>query len=112
MTDPLSSKECLPDDGKGPPPPWIVRKWRDRRYLPGMLLQWARFPGFVRAGEYRSLGCSITVKCSRYFTVITVKGVDYYFYRASGGFDGAGFDPSSVHTVAGERLVNSLKDAT
>lgn len=105
-------KEDQTPAGKDPAPPWIVRKWRDRRYFIGDVLQWLGVPGFVREGEYAALGCQIKVKCSRYFTVITVRGVDYYFYRTTGGFDGTGFDPNVVKTTASERLLNQFKDGT
>jgi hypothetical protein len=103
-------KHQQPADVK--PAPWIVRKWRNRRYILGTLLQVLRAPGFVQPGEYEALGCRIAVRCSRYFTIITVKGVDYYFYRGSGGFDGTGFDPNVVQTTTSERLINSFKDAS
>lgn len=105
----LTSNDQIPAE-KGPQPPWLVRKWRNLRYVPGWLVQALRLPGFVREGEYEALGCRVKVRCSRYFTIITVRGVDYYFYRATGGFDGTGFDPNEVKTTASERLLNQFKD--
>lgn len=52
----------------------------------------AGYPGLVRAGRWRSehLEVDVTVRTSRLFTVVTVNGVDVYFYRLSGGYDGIG----------------------
>lgn len=62
----------------------------------GWLTLWGRvadvlgFPGFVREGQYASdyLGVNVLVRKSPLHTVVTVNGVDVYFYRLTGGIDG------------------------
>lgn len=62
----------------------------------GGLANLAGFPGVVREGEYQSeLGVTVKVRKSALFTVVTVNGVDVFFYRLSGGIDGVGFSPTS-----------------
>ena len=68
----------------------------------GLRLRWLSFwggianragcPGLVRVGRWRSehLEVDVAVRTSRLFTVVTVNGVDVYFYRLSGGYDGVG----------------------
>jgi hypothetical protein len=62
-------------------------------------LSWARFwgavanlagmPAFVRECDYESpLGMVVRVRKGRLFTVVTVDGVDVFFYRLSGRIDG------------------------
>ena len=54
------------------------------------------FPGCVRVCSYTStLGVQVVVRISPLFTVVTVNGVDVYFYRLSGQIDGVGFSPTS-----------------
>ena len=67
-------------------------------------LKWLRFwgrvanvaglPGIVRECEYysESLGVTVGVRMNPRFTVITVNGVDVYFYRLTGYIDGVGFN--------------------
>lgn len=50
-------------------------------------------PGFVRPCEYLGLGVAVTVRVSTLFTVVSVNGIDVYFYRLTGGIDGVGFVP-------------------
>ena len=46
----------------------------------------------VRECDYysQSLGVIVRVRMNPRFTVITVNGVDVYFYRLTGGIDGVG----------------------
>lgn len=58
----------------------------------GKLANVAGFPGFIRDCEYESVGTStrVTVRRTALYTIITVNGVDVYFYRLTGGIDGVG----------------------
>ena len=60
----------------------------------GRVANLARLPGFVREGDYysESLGVAVRVRTNPGFTVITVNGVDIYFYRLSGYIDGVGIN--------------------
>jgi hypothetical protein len=61
----------------------------------GWLANLAGWPCVVRPVEYSSgLGVSVTVRASNLFTVVTVNGVEVYFYRLSGKIDGVGLSPS------------------
>ena len=54
-------------------------------------------PGIVRDTEYRSkaTGTRVLVKRGKFFTVVSVNGVDVYFNRFSGTIDGVGVTPAS-----------------
>lgn len=68
----------------------------------GWLANLAGFPAIVREGEYVSqLGVAVRIRTSALFTTITVNGVDVYFYRLTGGYDGVGFSQTSDCTVLG-----------
>ena len=56
----------------------------------GWVANLAGYPCIVREGQYESpsVGVSIQVRASNLYTVVTVNGVDVYFYRLTGGFDG------------------------
>ena len=56
----------------------------------GRVADRAGFPGIVREGQYASdyLGVNVCVRKSPLYTVVTVNGVDVYFYRLTGGIDG------------------------
>ena len=58
----------------------------------GKLANLAGLPCIVREGEYSSpsAGVTVRVRSSSLFTVVTVNGVDVYFYRLSGEYDGVG----------------------
>ena len=58
----------------------------------GRLANLAGLPCFIREGIYHSpsLDVAVNVRASDLFTVICVNGVDVYFYRLTGAFDGAG----------------------
>ncbi len=58
----------------------------------GRILQALHAPGFIRPWKYydaeRKMFIHITT--SRYFTVLHVNGMDFYFYRENGKYDGWG----------------------
>lgn len=61
--------------------------------MTGRLLHWLRFPGLVRAIEYRDPETGevvLSVKTSPRYTTILVGGREFYFLRESGKFDGVG----------------------
>ena len=70
---------------------WYWLKWL--RVL-GKLANLAGLPGFVRECDYwsESLGVAVRVRKNPSSTVITVNGVDIYFYRLSGYIDGVGIN--------------------
>ena len=63
----------------------------------GGFLNLAGFPGFIRECTYHSdqLSTHVTVRLTSLYTVVTVNGVDVYFYRLTGGIDGVGAIPVS-----------------
>ncbi len=69
---------------------WLYSLLREQL---GKTLNVAGFPGFVRECDYesKSLDVSVRVRISPLFTVITVRGVDVYFYRVTGKIDGVGW---------------------
>lgn len=56
----------------------------------GVAANLAGIPGIVRECDYRSEGIDVSVKVRRgpLYTIITVNGIDVYFYRLTGGIDG------------------------
>ncbi len=66
----------------------------------GWLANLAGWPCVVREGRYESpaLGASVRVRSSSLYTVVTVNGLDVYFYRLSGGLDGVALSPTSDYT--------------
>lgn len=58
----------------------------------GRLLDLLRVPGLVREMSHgdKLTNSYISVKYSRLFTIVHVNGVDYYFRRLTGKFDGTG----------------------
>ncbi len=63
------------------------------KYLIGVFLNAMGVPGFLQDGEYEAGICKakITVKRGGLFTVVSVNGLDVYFWRYSGRIDGVGF---------------------
>lgn len=61
------------------------------------LLNVLRIPGFVAPGSYdaRTTQARIEVRLGRFYTIITVNGLDIYFDRLTGRIDGIGFSPAS-----------------
>ena len=55
-------------------------------------MQWVRLPGIVQPGRYRSEMHSqgLEVRTSPRYTILVVNGVEYFFLRESGRFDGIG----------------------
>ena len=70
------------------------------------------FPCVVRETQYESAahGVSVRVRVSKLFTVVTVNGVDVYFYRLTGRIDGVGFSPSA-DCMASETSQSARSDA-
>jgi hypothetical protein len=56
------------------------------------LLEVFHAPGFIRPGKYGDVntGQYIQVKTNRYYTEITVNGLELFFYRRNGRYDGWG----------------------
>lgn len=55
----------------------------------GRVANLAGFPGFVREADYvAESGATVSVRKSALYTVVTVNGVEAYFYRLTGGLDG------------------------
>lgn len=79
----------------------FVRWWSWRMLLlkqqVGRFLNWLHVPGFIRPMEmYDELitHSLLEVRVTPLFTIISVDGRDYYFYRISGKFDGTGMSVS------------------
>ena len=70
---------------------WYSKKWL--RFW-GRVANLAGLPGMVRECDYysQSLGVTVRVRMNPGFTVITVNGVDVYFYRLTGNIDGVGLN--------------------
>jgi len=62
-------------------------RWRNLFACAAIRLGW---PCVVRPCEYRSSLASVSVKCTDLFTVVTVNGVQVFFQRGTGTFDGVG----------------------
>ena len=60
--------------------------------LGGRLANLAGLPCVIQTGAYHapSLDVSVKVRASSRFTIICVNGIDVYFSRLNGAFDGAG----------------------
>ena len=58
----------------------------------GRILNLAGLPGFLRAGHHESELGTVRVRVSPLYTVVTVNGVDVFFYRLTGGIDGVGIN--------------------
>jgi len=81
--------------------PWVLIKvvavrWYWKKWLRfcGRVVNLAGLPGIVRECDYysESLGVVVRVRMNPGFTVITVNGVDVYFYRLTGEIDGVGLN--------------------
>ena len=59
----------------------------------GSLANLLGWPCVVRPCEYTSRLASVSVRCGPLFTVVTVNGVNVYFYRLTGRIDGVGSRP-------------------
>ena len=69
---------------------------RESRALAGQFANLVGLPCVIREGHYRSpsLNVSVHVRTSKLFTVVCVNGIELYFYRLSGAYDGAGVSSS------------------
>jgi hypothetical protein len=76
----------------------------------GRILNLAGVPGYVRAGNHQSEFGSVQVRVSPLYTVITVNGVDVFFYRLTGGIDGVGVSQTSNYTMAAPRSAVAVAD--
>ena len=58
----------------------------------GHLIHAIGIPGFIQAGEYTSRfsGQQLHVRTSPRYTIVTAAGVEFFFLRESGRFDGTG----------------------
>ena len=86
-----------------------VRQWdkgrrRFRRSL-GRFLDWLGVPGFVQPMEVDDLvtGWHLSIRVSPLFTVISVEGRDFYFYRRNGKFDGTGMSTCAYAKLCEKR---------
>ena len=63
----------------------------------GQLANLSGLPCPVQVGRYESrpLGVAIHVRASDLYTIVCVNGVDVYFRRISGAFDGVSVGPPS-----------------
>jgi len=62
----------------------------------GKVANLAGFPIVVRETDYHSaLGVDVKVRTSPLYTIVTVNGVDVYFYRLSGQINGVGLTAAS-----------------
>ena len=68
----------------------------------GAVANLAGYPCLLREGRYRSDAhdVEIRVRSSNLYTVISVNGVDVYFYRLTGGFEGVGINPTFGYIAA------------
>ena len=55
------------------------------------LLNWLGVPGFIKPMTFFDLVLQeqITVKNSRFYTILSIGDRAFYFYRLSGGYDGS-----------------------
>jgi len=81
--------------GSGPPVCMPLHMKNQLKYTwlkaMGHLANLAGFPSVVREGSYRvpAMDVSVSVQVSPLFTTVCVNGVDLYFTRLTGAFDGA-----------------------
>jgi hypothetical protein len=76
----------------------------------GRILNLAGFPGWIRSGSHESEFGTVQVRVSALYTVVTVNGVDVFFYRLTGGIDGVGISQTANYTTAGIPAVASAAD--
>ena len=57
--------------------------------LPG-LMHWLRLPGLVQSILIRDDGFTLSIRTSPYYTIVEVNGVNLYFNRDTGRYDGGG----------------------
>ena len=66
--------------------------WLRLNWWFGKLANLAGWPSIIRESDYRSdaICVSVKVRKSPLYTIVTVNGIDVYFYRFTGGIDGVG----------------------
>ena len=83
----------------------------------GRILNALRAPGFVRpmeySGEYTEQ--SLKIRTSPRYTILTINGLEFYFLRESGRFDGIGamsinYD-TGLNRCGAEHIQRSKKEA-
>jgi len=67
----------------------------------GRILNLAGLPGVIRSGSHHSSFGTVRVRVSALYTVVTVNGVDVFFYRLTGGIDGVGVTQTASYTTGG-----------
>jgi hypothetical protein len=81
---------------------------RMARWL-GSVLNLAGLPGFVRAGTYESAYGDVAVRVSSLFTVVSIDGLEVFFYRLSGAIDGVSITARRDYT--GARTRSPVRDS-
>jgi len=71
---------------------WWTRRQDWLKLQLGQFLNWLGVPGFVQVMEMDDLvtGWHLSIKVDPLFTVVSIEGRDFYFYRRNGKFDGTG----------------------
>ena len=77
----------------------------------GRVANLAGYPCLIREGRFESpaVGVNVSVQASDSYTIVTVNGVEVFFHRLSGQFDGVGFSQNSHPRP---RLARRLTDST
>jgi hypothetical protein len=76
----------------------------------GRILNLAGFPGWIRSGSHDSQFGTVHVRVSALYTVVTVNGVEVFFYRLTGGIDGVGVSQTANYTTVGIPAAVSAAD--
>ena len=88
---------------------WWARWWdkgrREGRKSLGRFLNWLGVPGFIQPLEMDDLvtGWHLSIRVSPLFTVISVEGREFYFYRRNGKFDGTGMSTCAYAKLCEKR---------
>ena len=71
--------------------------WDKLRIAFGRLVNKLGLPGFIADTDYEATICKASIRVRRHtlFTIISVNGLDIYFYRFTGHIDGVGFSPDA-----------------
>lgn len=56
----------------------------------GRLLHFILVPGFVRPTHFKNEYVEMDVRTSPQYTILTVNGIEFFFRRGTGEFDGVG----------------------
>jgi hypothetical protein len=83
----------------------------------GQLMQWLGLPGLVSPFRYRddAAGLDVSVRTSPRYTILTVNGTEFFFWRENGHFDGVGMmsleaEPISHCTAARIRRLADVRE--